>query len=133
MGTRQVDFADRIVMPLSLQRQCTYPNCDELVRPPEYLCPAHKQERDRKDQQRRGTAAQRGYDRRHRNWRLIILRRDPVCRACRTRISTEADHIIPLNNGGSWALSNGQGMCKPCHSAKTALEEMAADLQQLRQ
>lgn len=34
----------------------------------------------------------------------------------------EIDHIIPRSRGGGDARSNLQGLCKPCHSAKTKRE-----------
>lgn len=34
----------------------------------------------------------------------------------------EADHILPLADGGTWELSNGQLLCVPCHRHKTAAE-----------
>lgn len=54
--------------------------------------------------------------------RLRILRRDPWCMACGDRRSTIADHVVPAAEGGTDDISNGQGLCKPCHDAKTAAE-----------
>lgn len=54
--------------------------------------------------------------------RRAILRRDPVCRACGQRPSTEADHVIAWAEGGTHTVANGQGLCKPCHAAKTKAE-----------
>ena len=54
--------------------------------------------------------------------RTLVLRRDPHCRiagpGCTGR-STEADHVIP---GDNHDLSNLQGLCAPCHKAKTLAE-----------
>lgn len=36
--------------------------------------------------------------------------------------STEADHIIPLPEGPD-TVENMQGLCRPCHSRKTARSE----------
>lgn len=52
-----------------------------------------------------------------------ILRRDPICRACGAAPSTQADHILPHAEGGSDHMSNGQGLCTPCHDAKTRTEQ----------
>jgi len=72
----------------------------------------------------RGSSAARGYGARHRRWRAMILARDPLCVHCRERgrttPATEADHIVPLRRGGGWSLENGQGLCKSCHSRRTA-------------
>jgi 5-methylcytosine-specific restriction protein A len=54
--------------------------------------------------------------------RIRILRRDPICRACLSAPSVEADHIIPKAEGGTDDESNGQGLCEPCHTAKTKAE-----------
>lgn len=52
-----------------------------------------------------------------------ILARDPICRSCGTRPATEADHIIPVSDGGALTdLNNGQGLCHLCHAAKTLKE-----------
>ena len=76
----------------------------------------------------RGSAHSRGYNRQHQKWRILILKRDPLCKIARLcggfAQSTEADHIVPIRSGGArFALSNGQGACKPCHSWKTATED----------
>ncbi len=66
----------------------------------------------------------RGYGARWRKLRRLVLARDPICRApgC-NQASTEADHIKPRREGGSDGLDNLQGLCKPCHSSKTAIED----------
>jgi 5-methylcytosine-specific restriction protein A len=59
----------------------------------------------------------------HREWRSAVLQRcggrcqirGPKC----TTTATEADHIIPVAEGGTYTLSNGQGTCHTCHQAKT--------------
>jgi 5-methylcytosine-specific restriction enzyme A len=91
-------------------------------------CSTHQQQTTARLYDRdRGSPSRRGYGRRHQRWRLLILARDPLCKIAvlcdGTALSTEADHIVPLAEGGIWALSNGQGACKACHSHKTALEQ----------
>jgi 5-methylcytosine-specific restriction protein A len=54
--------------------------------------------------------------------RRAILQRDPICRHCHTRQSTIADHIIPVAEGGTDTITNGQGLCDPCHHTKTQAE-----------
>ena|ERR1700687_160144 len=112
-------------MPMSPGRLCRYRNCSEIVHPPEYLCATHKKVRGQQDRKRRGSSSQRGYDARHRRWRKMVLARHPVCNDCHMAISTHADHIIPLSKGGTWHLSNGQGLCASCHNKKTALQVIA--------
>lgn len=74
--------------------------------------------------QGRPSAAKQGYGARHRAWRTAVLARDPICKhpGCIAR-STEADHIIPIRQGGArFDLANGRGLCKRHHSAKTGRE-----------
>lgn len=64
--------------------------------------------------------------------RLRILARDPICRCtgcprctpngCTTR-STEADHIGDRND---MRITNGRGLCTPCHAWRTAQQGNAA-------
>lgn len=91
-------------------------------------CPDARKRQRRALDQRRGSAASRGYDKWHRKWRQVVLARDPVCanpyghHQGLVVPATVADHIVPLSKGGTWALSNGQGLCARCHGAKTAQE-----------
>lgn len=41
------------------------------------------------------------------------------------RAATEVDHIIPHRGDQQlfWDTNNWQGLCKPCHSRKTAQED----------
>lgn len=77
---------------------------------------------NRPDKRKRGRAGQR--DRRQ------VLDEEPLCRIClaadRTTLSVVVDHIKRLADGGSDERSNKQGLCKPCHDAKSAAE-LAAD------
>lgn len=71
----------------------------------------------------RPSAAKRGYDAEWEKIRPVILARDPICKACDRRLSTEVDHIVPLAQGGpKLDPKNLQGLCKPCHTAKTNRE-----------
>jgi 5-methylcytosine-specific restriction endonuclease McrA len=51
--------------------------------------------------------------------RARILTRDPVCRLCGVRPSSQADHIIPGDDHGD---TNLQGVCGECHRIKSARE-----------
>lgn len=61
--------------------------------------------------------------------RARVLREEPLCRLCTINglvaASTVADHIIALEDGGSNDRANFQGLCDPCHHAKTAREAIA--------
>lgn len=101
---------------------CSVPGCPTLV-PASGQCPPCRT----RSEQRRGSAARRGYGRTHRDrFRAAVLHRDRRCRACRTAPATVADH---------WPLSrrelvdrrmdpddpaHGRGLCQGCDSAQTA-------------
>lgn len=104
-------------MPWKAKHPCLWPGCPELTR--RAYCAIHARRYD----QDRGTAAARGYDARHRRWRKMVLARHPVCCDCRRELSTVADHIVPLSQGGDWSLENGQGLCQADHNRKTAKEQ----------
>lgn len=73
---------------------------------------------------------ERGYGRAHDRMRAIVLQEEPLCRPCqalgRITSSVIADHIKPLSEGGTGERDNYQGICKPCHDAKTAEEAARA-------
>lgn len=79
------------------------------------------------DQTRRSATA-RGYDAQWRRFRLVYLKRNPLCRHCKqrgeVRSATEVDHIEPLRDAPhrKYDEENLQGLCKTCHSIKTAAE-----------
>lgn len=56
------------------------------------------------------------------------FKRKPFCVICfahtppRLVLATELDHIVPLHKGGKDIASNKQGLCDPCHLAKSILE-----------
>ncbi len=63
--------------------------------------------------------------------RKAILQRDPICVIADLCVkyygtalpSSDVDHIIPYRAGGApYDLSNLQGLCKFCHSKKSAKE-----------
>ena len=54
--------------------------------------------------------------------RARVLARYPHCAHCHTRPSTIADHVVNLAAGGEDTEANMQGLCKPCHDAKTQVE-----------
>lgn len=65
--------------------------------------------------------------------RTFMLHRNPFCLHCldsdRYTVATEVDHIKPISSGGAkLCTSNLQCLCKPCHSAKTKVEQGGAGL-----
>lgn len=69
--------------------------------------------------------------------RAQILRRNPICVACGRARSTVADHIVShadcIRAGiNPDTISNGQGLCAPCHHIKTKGERLAGIARQPR-
>ena len=73
--------------------------------------------------ERRGSAASRGYDHTWRKRRLMFLRAHPLCVLCaeegRTTAATDVDHIVPKRDGGGDEEGNLQPLCHSHHSRKT--------------
>jgi 5-methylcytosine-specific restriction protein A len=113
-------------MPVSL---CLVPRCPNLVRDARSKgrCDDHSRAMERERSARRREVTRGVYKRK--KWlmtRKAVLARDPICKVCDERLSTEVDHIVPLSQGGDpWALDNLQGICSPCHWAKTGRENVA--------
>lgn len=57
----------------------------------------------------------------------FVMSRDPICKICGTRPSTDADHIKPHKGDPVlfYDVGNLQGACKQCHSKKTRAEQAA--------
>jgi 5-methylcytosine-specific restriction enzyme A len=76
-----------------------------------------------------GSSTVRGYGWRWQKLRDQVLREEPLCRAClghgRTAAATDVDHVVPKARGGTDARSNLQGLCSPCHKAKTVADRAA--------
>jgi len=52
---------------------------------------------------------------------------NPLCAHClrmgRTALAEEVDHIVPISKGGEvFDPENFQGLCRSCHSRKTAVD-----------
>jgi 5-methylcytosine-specific restriction protein A len=108
-------------MPNRAKKPCGQPACPALT--DGRYCAEHARTEQRRYDRERGSAAKRGYGAPWPKLRKIVLARDPICRDCGRAASTEADHITPRREGGSDSLDNLQGLCKPCHSRKTAIED----------
>ena len=80
-----------------------------------------------------------GQGRGGRPWRRLrdsILQRDQhLCQPCkatgRFTLATQVDHIVPQAEGGTDDRVNLQGICGPCHEAKTK-EEAARGVSRLQ-
>lgn len=120
-----------------VMRLCCAPGCDDLALPGGPRCADHEAERERRVAAARARAkagvAAHGGDRLYRTarWqaeRAAHLRAHPFCVECAkdglTVAATEVDHIEPHRGDAAlfWKRTNRQGLCKVCHSRKTARE-----------
>lgn len=107
-------------MPLSAPHACTTPGCPALVRG-RAKCDRHQVERE----QRRGTAASRGYGSQWQKYRKGFLAQHPLCGLCqaegRVEAATVVDHIKDHkgDQGLFWDPNNHRPLCKPHHDART--------------
>lgn len=115
-------------MPSRPRRPCMHPGCTELVAEGSY-CEKHKKAVVQRTDERRPTAAQRGYDSRWRKAREGWLRVHPLCVMCekegRHTPATVVDHIKPHKGDKKlfWDKNNWQSLCKRHHDTKTAAED----------
>lgn len=71
----------------------------------------------------RPSASKRGYgSARWQAFRKLIIARDPICRMCKIRPTTDVDHRVPRDQGGEESEENCWGLCHMCHSSKTLCE-----------
>lgn len=103
--------------PQRAPKPCLRPGCPNTTRG--RYCDECSTEHERQ----RGSAAARGYGRRWRKLRKMILARDPVCTICEAAPSTQVDHIIPKVKGGTDDPTNLRGTCRSCNAKKAATED----------
>lgn len=130
-------------MPSAPQRACGFPGCGEVSA--SGRCAKHRAaRRNRGASEREPTAAERGYGRRWRNYRLAWLNEHSCCGdrldgpsaehslCVADGIATSAplrrmvvDHIAPHRGDETmfWDRRNHQTLCEPCHNRKTAVED----------
>ena len=84
-----------------------------------------KKQRARDYDQRRGSAASRGYGRAWRRARIVFLRNNLLCTDCKSAGKTTAasvvDHVVPHRGNRTlfWDQDNWQPLCKTHHDQKT--------------
>lgn len=115
-------------MPDRLPTLCGVTLCPNFAVAGRSRCKAHGAELAKKY---RESASNRGYDRRHRRWRLGVLIRHPVCEECHEQLSVVADHIKDLDtfapgDPAAWDYSNGTGLCLSCHGRKSGRKGIKA-------
>lgn len=99
---------------------CSYPGCGKTCHG--RFCPVHEQVHKTFIESRRKDGITRGSPIWWKKIRVRILKRDPVCRVCGLRPSTEVDHILARFAGGKNNPENLQGLCGRCHKRKTMKE-----------
>jgi 5-methylcytosine-specific restriction protein A len=111
-------------MPASLPKPCGYPGGCKNVCSRRYCDEHAKQVAKQYDAARSNDPTRKLYH--TRRWQLTrdaILVRDPICVECHHAATEEIDHIVPARQYGDfYDQDNLQGLCKPCHSSKTARE-----------
>jgi 5-methylcytosine-specific restriction endonuclease McrA len=76
------------------------------------------------------SSTKRGYGYRWQKARSAYLSKSPLCVICKKSgiftAAVDLDHIIPHRGDMAlfWDQSNWQGLCKSCHSEKTAREDV---------
>ncbi len=104
-------------------RACRVPGCPGVTQG--RYCEAHADRETNQRGVRRSTAGRNLYkDRRYQKARRQYLAANPWCAMCGA-IATDLDHIIPHRGDLRlfWDMNNWQGLCKSCHSKKTARED----------
>jgi 5-methylcytosine-specific restriction protein A len=107
---------------------CRHPGCRVLLSESGF-CETHIKHKRKQTDDRRGSAADRGYGGRWQKARLTFLSRQPLCVECaksdRTELATIVDHVIPHKGDQDlfWDTSNWQPLCKRHHDQKTARED----------
>jgi 5-methylcytosine-specific restriction protein A len=131
-------------MPRRPKSICRQRGCGALIDVPGF-CEKHRQDRQRDQDDRRGTAFERGYDSKWQRARARFLREHPLCQCvdCAKLVvplpASVVDHKIPhrlkeaKDSGDAerirralelfWNRSNWQALAKPCHDRKTARED----------
>lgn len=111
-------------MPMAPKRFCAY--CRGLH---DGRCPVNRREQQRAYDERRPVPSKRGYDEVWRRCRDAFLRANPFCSDCqakgRMRSAEEVHHTIKIRDDASRRLDweTLLGLCKSCHSARTAKGE----------
>ena len=112
-------------MPKKPLKPCAWVGCPELTG--DRYCKEHTRQINKDyDESRRDRASKKIYDSpRWRKLRLVVLKREPMCRMCKTSPATLVDHIKEIRDGGApFDVDNLQPLCAACHAKKTAAERM---------
>jgi Restriction endonuclease len=92
-------------------------------------CAEHQRLNRKQYDDRRGSAASRGYGSRWQRARAVFLSQHPLCEECAREgaltPATVVDHIQPHrgNQEMFWGVTNWQSLCKRHHDIKTVKED----------
>ena len=105
-------------MPVKPLRPCRHPMCPKLT--DAGYCEEHKRAERKRYDDKRGSAASRGYNGQWRKVRGIKLKRNPLCERCRSRgrtvAATMVHHIVAIRKGGAaYDVENLMSVCVGCH------------------
>ena len=110
----------------SAPKPCNKPGCGVLVRDGSARCDKHKPAAWAK----KPNATKRITGRRLQAMRAELFNAYPLCAECERQglvsLATQRDHIKPLEEGGTDDCDNEQGLCVPCHAAKSLQERIRA-------
>lgn len=103
-----------------VKRPCRNPRCPNVVKIGEQYCPDCEKAEEKRYDEQRGSARQRGYDRAWEKLRNAYLQRHPLCERCERRghvVPAEIiHHRIPITEGGARLdEANLEALCKTCH------------------
>ena len=113
-------------MPIAAPKACGKPGCGAHALPGRGHCAAHDWQQRQAQDERRGTAHERGYDARWQRASKAFLAAHPLCAASKAAGSIEAadvvDHIVPHRGDMRlfWDPGNWQSLSKRCHDKKTS-------------
>lgn len=124
-------------------KPCAIRGCPYTTEFGKRYCDEHMQSQPRAPRshdERRESAARRGYDARWRRLRVMFLRAHPLCadpfgdhrRVGAVEVATDVDHIVPLSRGGTNDSRNLQALCHSCHSRKTRADAAVGGIENLR-
>ncbi|MCE9556763.1 MAG: HNH endonuclease [Planctomycetes bacterium] len=84
----------------------------------------------KRDYSHRPSPESQGYDWSWRKLRTWFVKRHPICETCRaqgrTSVTAEIDHVVPVRVAPHLrlAVSNLRAVCRKCHRAKTARDQV---------
>jgi len=123
-------------LPSRALRPCKDRDCTALTNDKTGYCPEHimlveefKKQQWREQDKHRDSSHKRGYDSTWEKLRKVFLRENPLCHDCiqheRITPAKEVHHIKKVREYPSLRLvkDNLMGLCKSCHSSRTAKGE----------